>query len=73
MILDFINRHRKIFPIEKMYKVLKVIQSGCDRWKVATVSIRLEKKNILKEKMTVFYFGSKQRNGSPRLTIERIF
>lgn len=70
MIFDFIKNHRKIFPIEKMCKVLKVSQSGYYRWKIAVLSKRLQKKNVLKEKITVLYFESKQRYGSPRITME---
>lgn len=70
MIFDFIKNHRKIFPIEKMCKVLKVSQSGYYRWKIAAISKRLQKKNVLKEKITSLYFESKQRYGSPRITME---
>ena len=70
MIFDFIKNHTKIFPIEKMCKVLKVSQSGYYRWKTATISQRLQKKTVLKEKITVLYFESKQRYGSPRITME---
>lgn len=70
MIFDFIKNHAKIFPIEKMCKVLKVSQSGYYRWKIATISKRLRKKNVLKEKIIALYFESKQRYGSPRITME---
>ena len=70
MIFDFIKNHAKIFPIEKMCKVLKVSQSGYYRWKTAAISQRLQKKTVLKEKITAFYFESKQRYGSPRITME---
>jgi transposase InsO family protein len=70
MIFDFIKNHAKIFPIEKMCKVLKVSQSGYYRWKTAAISKRLRKKNVLKEKITALYFESKQRYGSPRITME---
>lgn len=70
MIFDFIKNHEKIFPIEKMCKVLKVSQSGYYRWKNNVVSNRYLKKNAIKEKITAIYFESKQRYGSPRITIE---
>ncbi|WP_243698935.1 IS3 family transposase [Flavobacterium sandaracinum] len=70
MIFVFIKNHVRIFPIEKMCKVLKVSESGYYRWKFATISKRLQKKNILKEKITILYFESKQRYGSPRITME---
>lgn len=53
-----------------MCKVLKVSQSGYYRWKIAVLSKRLQKKNVLKEKITALYFESKQRYGSPRITME---
>ena len=70
MIFDFIKNHAKIFSIEKMCKVLKVSQSGYYRWKTAAISQRLKKKTVLKEKITALYFESKQRYGSPRITME---
>ena len=70
MIFDFIKNHERIFPIEKMCKVLKVSQRGYYRWKTAAISQRLQKKTVLKEKITAFYFESKQRYGSPRITME---
>jgi hypothetical protein len=70
MIFDFIKNHEKIFPIEKMCKVLKVSQSGYYRWKNNFISSRAKKISVLKEKITAIYFESKQRYGSPRITIE---
>ena len=70
MIFDFIKNHEKIFPIEKMCKVLKVSQSGYYRWKNNFISNRAMKISVLKEKITTIYFESKQRYGSPRITIE---
>jgi putative transposase len=70
MIFDFIKNHEKIFPIEKMCKVLKVSQSGYYRWKSNFISNRAKKVSVLKEKITTIYFESKQRYGSPRITIE---
>jgi transposase InsO family protein len=70
MIFDFIKNHEKIFPIEKMCKVLKVSQSGYYRWKNNFISFRAKKSSVLKEKITTIYFESKQRYGSPRITIE---
>lgn len=70
MIFDFIKNHEKIFPIEKMCKVLKVSQSGYYHWKQAIISKRIQRMNLVKEKITAIYFESKQRYGSPRITIE---
>jgi len=70
MIFDFIKNHEKIFPIEKMCKVLKVSQSGYYRWKNNVITNRVQRVCVLKEKITAIYFESKQRYGSPRITIE---
>ncbi len=70
MIFDFIKNHEKIFPIEKMCKVLKVSQSGYFRWKNNIISNRTQRSNNIKEIITTIYFESKQRYGSPRITIE---
>jgi putative transposase len=70
MIFDFIKNHEKIFPIEKMCKVLQVSQSGYYRWKNNFISNRIQRMIALKEKITTVYFESKQRYGSPRITIE---
>jgi putative transposase len=70
MIFDFIKNHEKIFPIEKMCKVLQVSQSGYYRWKINFISNRIQRMIALKEKITTVYFESKQRYGSPRITIE---
>ncbi len=54
MIFDFIKNHAKIFPIEKMCKVLKVSQSSYYRWKIAAISQRTQKKTVLKKKSQLF-------------------
>ncbi len=70
MIFDFIKNHEKIFPIEKMCKVLQVSQSGYYRYKSKIISVRVQKMNLIKQKITSIYFESKQRYGSPRMTAE---
>lgn len=70
MIFDFIKNHTKIFPIEKMCKVLEVSQSGYYRWKNNIISNRIQKIVLIKNKITSIYFESKQRYGSPRITKE---
>lgn len=70
MIFDFVKNHEKIFPIEKMCKVLQVSPSGYYRWKKKVISIRLQRINGIKEKITAIYFDTKQRYGSPRMTLE---
>lgn len=70
MIYDFIKNNEKIFPIEKMCQVLVVSSSGFYRWKNKIISNRIHRMNHIKEKITSIYFESKQRYGSPRITIE---
>ncbi len=66
----FIKNHQQVFPIEKMYKVLEVSSSSYYKWKTKPISNRVLKMNIIKEKIIFIYFSSKQRYGSPRITIE---
>ena len=70
MIFDFIKNHERIFPIEKMCKVLKISQSSYFRWKKCPFSVRFHKKEELKQRILTIYFDSKQRYGSPRITAE---
>lgn len=70
MIFDFIKNHEKIFPIEKMCQVLAVSSSGYYRYKNKKSSIRLQKIKVIKAKITSIYFETKQRYGSPRMTLE---
>lgn len=67
---DFIKNNEKIFPIEKMCQVLRVSSSGYYRWKNKTISNRVHKMNLIKEKIVSIYFESKQRYGSLRMTFE---
>jgi putative transposase len=66
----FIKNHEFLFPIEKMCKVLQVSTSGYYKWKSKPISNRILTKNEIKQKITTIYFASKQRYGSPRITIE---
>ena len=70
MIFDFMKNHEKIFPIEKMCQVLQVSSSGYYRWKTKIISNRVQRMNQIKEKITSIYFESKQRYGSPRISME---
>jgi putative transposase len=70
MIFDFIKNHEKIFPIEKMCQVLEVSSSGYYRYKSKKTSIRLQRIKVIKAKITTIYFETKQRYGSPRMTLE---
>lgn len=66
----FIKNHEYLFPIEKMCKVLEVGSSGYYKWKSKPISNRIVRKNEIKQQITSIYFASKQRYGSPRITIE---
>jgi hypothetical protein len=70
MIYIFIRNNEKIFPIEKMCKVLQVGQRSYYQWKSGSVSDRKQRAELVKEKITSIYFDSKQRYGSPRMTAE---
>ena len=70
MISDLVKDHAKMSTMEKMYKVLNVSKSGQYQWKTATISQRLQKKTILKEKITALNFETKRRYGSPRIKME---
>ena len=70
MIYIFIKNNEKIFPIEKMCKVLQAGQRRYYHWKSQSVSQRKQRVLLVKEKITSIYFDSKQRYGSPRMTAE---
>ena len=66
----FIKNHEYLFPIEKMCQVLEVGSSGYFKWKNKPISNRILRKSEIKQQITSIYFTSKQRYGSPRITIE---
>ena len=66
----FIKNHEYLFPIKKMCKVLEIGSSGYYKWKNNSICNRTLKKNEINQKITSIYFASKQRYGSPRITIE---
>lgn len=70
MIYTFIRNNEKIFPIEKMCKVLQIGQRSYYQWKSQFVSYRKQKVVLVKEKITSIHFDSKQRYVSPRMTAE---
>ena len=70
MIYTFIRNNEKIFPIEKMCKVLQVGQRSYYQWKSGAISDRKQRAELVKEKISSIYFESKQRYGSPRMTAE---
>ena len=69
MIYTFIKNNEKIFPIEKMCKVVQVGKRIYYQWKSQSVSDRKQRAELVKEKTTSIYFDSKQRYGSPRMTV----
>ena len=70
MIYSFIKNNEKLFPIEKMCKVLQVSNGSYYRWKKQIITARQQRKIAIKEQITLIYFESKQRYGSPRITLE---
>ena len=70
MIYSFIKNNEQVFPIEKMCKVLQVSTGSYYRWKKQKSTVRQLLKIAIKEKITLIYFQSKQRYGSPRITSE---
>ena len=70
MIYSFIKSNEQLFPIEKMCKVLKVSSGSYYRWKKQAITARQQLKIAIKEQITLIYFESKQRYGSPRITLE---
>jgi putative transposase len=67
---EFILRYRSQFRIGKMYRVLRVTQSGCYYWidRPESKSTR-ENRNLLKEIKEVYQTSNKVY-GSPRITEE---
>ncbi len=63
MIYSFIRNNEKIFPIEKMCKVLQVGQRSYYQLKSGSVTDRIQMTEFVKVKITSIYFDSKHRNG----------
>ena len=70
MIYSFIKNNEQLFPIEKMCKVLKVSRASHYRWRKQKITARQQLTISVKERKTLIYFESKQRYGSPRITLE---
>lgn len=66
----FIKNHEYLFPIEKMCRILEVGSSSYYKWKARPISNREIRKREIKQQITSIYFASKQRYGSPRITVE---
>ncbi len=66
----FIKNHEYLFPIEKMCSALGVSSSGYYKWKSKPICKRTLLKKQINQQITSIYFASKQRYGSPRITIE---
>lgn len=66
----FIKKNEKIFPIEKMCRVLEISTGSFYRWRRANITIAQKRIIALKEQIEKIYFESKQRYGSPRIAIE---
>ena len=66
----FIQKNEKLFPIEKMCRVLEISTGSFYRWKRVSITIAQKRIITLKEQIKKVYFESKQRYGSPRITKE---
>jgi putative transposase len=66
----FIKNNEQLFPIEKMCKILELSSSSYYKWKDKSISNRTLIKKEIKQQITSIYFASKQRYGSPRVTVE---
>jgi putative transposase len=53
-----------------MCKVLQVSSGSYYRWKNQLITAKEELKIAIKKQITLIYFESKQRYGSPRVTLE---
>jgi putative transposase len=69
MIYSFIKNNEQLFPIEKMCKVLQIYCGSYYRWKKQKSTVRQQLKIAIKEQIALIYFKSKQRFGSPRVTL----
>lgn len=70
MIYSLIKSNEQLFPIEKMCKVLQVSSGSYYRWKKQINTARQQLKIVIKKQIALIYFQTKQRYGSPRMTIE---
>jgi putative transposase len=70
MIYSFIKNTEQLFPIEKLCKVLLVSSRSYYRWKKQKITAKLQRKIAIKKQITLIYFESKQRYGSPRIIFE---
>ena len=66
----FIKKNEKIFPIEKMCRVLEISTGSFYRWRRVNITIAQKRIIALKEQRKKIYFESKQRYGSPRIAME---
>jgi putative transposase len=55
MIYSFVRNNEKIFPIEKMCKVLQVGQRSYYQWKSGSVSDKKQRAELVKDKITSIY------------------
>ena len=62
--------YKSIFPIEKMYRVLKVSSSSYYNWIKKPVSKKQQRDEKLLIKIKTAYIKSKENYGSPRITKE---
>lgn len=67
---QFMDDHRKEFPLVKMAEVLGVTRAGYYAWKSRPESGRARRKRRLEILVKAYFWKMKERYGSPRLTRE---
>ena len=70
VVYRFIKQHQRLYPIEKMCKVLGIGSRSNYTWQSSSKGRKNSKRKILEDKITAVYFDKKQRYGSPRITAE---
>lgn len=70
MKFQFIKDHRSSFPVKKMCHTLNVSQSGYYRWNRSPVSLRIQKNDQLKKRITSIYDEHRGMAGSPLITAD---
>ncbi|MEJ5148867.1 MULTISPECIES: IS3 family transposase [Sphingobacterium] len=64
------NSNQRIYPIEKMCKVMGVGSRSYYAWKIGSKQPNDSKVEILENRIKIIYFKNKQRYGSPRIAAE---
>jgi len=66
----FIQKHKELFPVEKMCQALEVSRSGYYRWLTKAPSKRKKENEILLKTIKEIHKAHHEKYGSPRITPE---